>query len=159
MMNGKNTRLISARISIRTQFILLYYVQEIEPLDFRNVVLKDFRIDLHSLKAEEIEMDFGQRVLRYGQADKYKVYWLFSKGYLYSYNSPKKTLDSIFICKPAIKGPRESMIKGYDYPTLLHKNSSTFWISFYPARELYKIDLITKKIDKIFKPCMDQTGL
>ncbi len=129
----------------------------IEPLDFRNVVLKDLRIDLHSLKAEEIEMDFGQRVIRYGQADKYKVYWLFSNGYLYSYNSLKKKLDSIFICKPAIKGAnRENMIKGFNYPTLLHKNSSTFWISFSPSKELYKIDLITKKVDKIFKPCMDQ---
>ena len=130
---------------------------EIEPLDFRKVVLKDFRIDLHSLKAEEIELDFKQRVRRYGQADKYNVYWLFSNGYLYSYNSQKKSLDSIFICKPAIKGAaRENMIKGFDYPTLLHKNSCTFWISFFPSRELYKIDLITKKIDKIFRTCMDQ---
>jgi|GEM_PF-2684952 len=130
---------------------------EIEPLNFRNVVLKDFRIDLRSLKAEEIELDFKERVRRYGQVDKNDVYWLFSNGYLYAYNAREKMLDSIFICKPSIKGSaRENLIKGFDYPTLLHKNSSTFWISFFPSKELYKINLVAKKIEKIFKPCMDE---
>ncbi len=128
-----------------------------EPLDFRNVVLKDFRIDLNTFNIEEINLDFKQRVWRYGLADKHNVYWLFSNGALYSYNPGRDILDSIYISKPdAKKAHVFNMVKGYDYPTTLHKNSSTFWISFYPARELYKINLETKKVDKIFKPCMDQ---
>ncbi len=131
--------------------------QETEPLDFRNVVLKDYRIGLHSLEANEVMLDFNQRIRRYGQKDKQGAYWLFSNGFLYSYEPNKNILDSIFICKPAAKGSNvENLIKGYDYPAVLHNPSSTFWISFYPVRELYKINLVTKKIEKIFKPCLDQ---
>ncbi len=130
----------------------------IEPLDFRNVVLKDFRIDLNTLNCEEIKLDFKQRVWRYGSADKNNVYWLFSNGSLFSYDPVKDFLDSIYISKPTAKKLNVfNLVKGYDYFTALHKNSSTFWIAFYPVRELYKINLETKKIDKIFKPCMDQS--
>ncbi len=129
----------------------------IEPLDFRNVVLKDFKVDLNSLKVEETELDFKHRVWRYGNADADNVYWLFSNGALYSYDPQKNILDSIYICEPAEKGSYTlEMIKGYDYPTVLHKKSSTFWIDFMPKRELYKINLKTKKIDKIFNCCFDR---
>ena len=129
----------------------------IEPLDFRNVVLMDFRIDLNTFNIEEIKLDFKQRVWRYGSADNHNVYWLFSNGTLYSYDPAKDILDSIYISKSAAKKAHVyNLIKGYDYSTTLHKNSSTFWIAFYPVRELYKINLETKEIDKIFKPCMDQ---
>jgi two-component sensor histidine kinase len=128
-----------------------------EPLDFRNVVLKEFRIDLATLSAEEVKLNFRQRAVKYGAVDMHNVYWLFSNGFLYSYNPGNNVLDSIYICKPAEKGANAvSMIKGYDYPTALHRNSSTFWISFFPVRQLYKINLETKKIDKVFKTCMDQ---
>jgi len=128
-----------------------------EPLDFRTVVTKDFRVDLHTYKVEEMNLNFSQRVWRYGCADATNTYWLFSNGFLYSYEPGKNKLDSIYICKPAEKRsyPRE-LIKGYDYPTVLHKNSSTFWIDFIPTKELYKINLNTKKIEKIFKFCIDQ---
>jgi len=129
-----------------------------EPLDFRNVVLKDFKVDLNSLKAEEVKLDFKHRVWRYGTSDAENRYWLFSNGTLYSYDPQKNILDSITICKPASKGYYpEELIKGSDYPTVLHKNSATFWIDFIPKRELYKINLKTKKIDKIFKCCFDRT--
>jgi two-component sensor histidine kinase len=128
-----------------------------EPLDFRNIVLKDFCVDLHSLNVKEVKLDFFQRIRYYGLADKWNVYWLYSDGYLFSYDTKKRALDSIFICKPASKGSNtENLVKGYDYPKMLHKSTSTFWISFYPSRELYKINLISKKIDKVFRPCMDQ---
>ncbi len=128
-----------------------------EPLNFRDIVLKDFQVDLHTLKVKEIQMDFSQRVWRYGSVDIHNVRWLFSNGYLYSYDPSKGALDSIFICRPASKGSHsENLIKGYNYPTALHKSTSTFWISFYPVRELYKINLITRKIDKILRPCMDR---
>ena len=128
-----------------------------EPLDFRNIVLKDFKVDLNTFKVEENNVDFMQRVLRYGNVDADNVSWLYSNGFLYSYNPQKKILDSIFICEPSSKGsyPQE-LIKGYDYPTVLNKNTSTFWIDFIPTRELYKINLKTKKIDKIFKCCFDR---
>ena len=130
---------------------------ELEPLDFRNVVIKDFRIDLRTMKAEEAKLTFSQRVWRYGAIDAANVSWLFSNGYLYSYNLQKDQLDSIFICAPDEKMPyKNSRIKGYDFPTVLHKNSSTFWISFVADKELYKIDLNKRKIDKIFKSCLDQ---
>ena len=131
---------------------------EVEPLDFRNVVLKDFKVDLNSFMVEETELDFKHRVWRYGNADADNVSWLFSNGTLYSYDPQKNIFDSIYICKPAEKGSYAlEMIKGYDYPTVLHKSSSTFWIDFIPKRELYKINLKTKKIDRIFKCCFDRT--
>jgi len=129
-----------------------------EPLDFRNVVLKDFKVDLNSFKVEEVKLDFKHRVWRYGTADVDNVSWLFSNGTLYSYDPQKNILDSITICKPADKKYYpEELIKGSDYPTVLHKNSSTFWIDFIPTRELYKINLKTKKIDRIFKCCFNRT--
>ncbi|HEV8284525.1 MAG TPA: ATP-binding protein [Chitinophagaceae bacterium] len=128
-----------------------------EPLDFRNVVLKDFKVDLNSFKVEEVKLDFKHRVWRYGTSDADNVYWLFSNGTLYSYDPKINILDSITICKPASKGYYpEELIKGSDYPTVLHKNSATFWIDFIPKRELYKINLKTKKIDRIFKCCFDR---
>jgi len=130
-----------------------------EPLDFRNVVIKDFRVDLNTFKATEIELNFKQRVWRYGSTDKHNVYWLFSNGFLFSYDPRKDILDSIFICKPREKRPHPvNLIKGFDFPTLLHRNSSTFWISFFQDRVLYKVDLETKRIDKVFQTCLDQTG-
>lgn len=129
-----------------------------EPLDFRNVVIKDFRVDLGTFHVTELRLNFKQRVWRYGSADKHNVYWLFSNGTLYSYDPTKDVLDSIFLCKPREKRSHPAnLIKGYDFPTLLHKNSSTFWISFFQDRELYKINLDTKKIEKIFKTCLDHT--
>jgi hypothetical protein len=66
---------------------------------------------------------------------------------LYSYDQQKDQLDSIFICAPNEKKPyKNSRIKGFDFPTVLHKNTSTFWISFIANKELYKIDLKKKKI-------------
>ena len=128
-----------------------------EPLDFRNVVIKDFMVDLKSFRATEIKLNFKQRVWRYGSPDKNNVYWLFSNGILFSYDPQKNILDSIYICKPREKRSHPAnLIKGFDFPTLLHKNSSTFWISFFQDRELYKVDLIRKKVDKIFKTCVDQ---
>ena len=128
-----------------------------EPLDFRNVVIKDVRVDVNSMKTEEEDLTFPQRIWRYGAADRMNVYWLFSNGYLYSYDPQRKQLDSIFICKPlAKKLYSNSRIKGYDFPTVLHKNSSTFWISFIADKELYKIDLKKRQIDKVFKSCLDQ---
>lgn len=130
---------------------------EIKPLDFRNVVLKDFCFDLNSFNLTEMKLDFKQRVWHYGVADNYNVYWLYSNGSLYSYDPGKDIFDSIFICKPASKrGSPINFINGYDYPTLLHKNSSTFWISFGNDGELYKVNLKTKRIDKIIKGCLDR---
>jgi two-component sensor histidine kinase len=128
-----------------------------EPLDFRNVVIKDFKVDLKTMKAEEADINFSERVWRYGAADVANVHWLFSNGYLYSYDAQKDRLDSIFICTPYAKKPyKNSRIKGFDFPTVLHKNSSTFWISFISNKELYKIDLRKRKIVKVFKSCLDQ---
>jgi len=130
-----------------------------EPVDFRHVVLKDFRIDLNTLHVEEAQLSFRQRVYRYGSSDYHNVFWLFSNGFLYSYDPAKDILDSIYICKPTEKKPNAiTMVKGYNYPTLLHKNSSTFWISFFPARQLYKINLETRKIEKIFQTCIDRNS-
>lgn len=130
---------------------------EIEPLDFRNIVLKDFRVDLNTFKVEEIKLGFRQRIWRYGYPDLHNRYWLFSNGYLYSYEPGNDLLDSIYICQPDAKDSYiQELVKGYDYPTVLHKNSSTFWIDFIPEKELYKINLKTKKIDTVFKFCMDQ---
>jgi hypothetical protein len=130
-----------------------------EPLDFRNVVIKDFKVDLKTMKAEEMDLSFPHRVWRYGAADAMNVYWLFSNGYLYSYDPGKNQMDSIFICLPRAKKPyRRSRIKGFDYPTVLHKNSSTFWISFIADKELYKVDLKRKKIEKIFESNLEQKG-
>jgi two-component sensor histidine kinase len=129
---------------------------EAEPLDFRNVVLKDFRIDLNTLHVDEVILNFKQRIRRYGDADIHNVFWLFSNGSLYSYDPVKDLIDSIYICKPTEKRSSPSMIKEYNYPTVLHKYSSTFWISFFPSRQLYKVNLETKKIEKILTTCMDQ---
>lgn len=131
--------------------------QGIEPMDFRNIVLKDFRVDFNTFHIAEVKLDFKQRVWRYGAVDKNNVYWLFSNGSLYSYDPARNSLDSIYISEPAVKKAHAvNLVKGYSYPTTLHKHSSTFWISFYPVRELYKINLVTKKIEKIYKPCMDK---
>jgi two-component sensor histidine kinase len=129
----------------------------IEPLDFRSVVIKDFKVDLRTFTVEEAKPDFRHRVWHYGYSDADQVYWLFSNGFLYSYDPKRDILDSIFICKPAAKRayPLE-LVKGFDYPTVLHKESATFWIDFIPTNELYKINLKTKKIEKIYKSCMDQ---
>jgi len=129
-----------------------------EPLDFRKIVIKEFKVDLKTYDVQEIKLDFEQRIHRYGYADNDKVYWLFSNGSLYSYDPQKDFLDSISICEPYAKGSYElELIKGFDYPTALHKNSSTFWIDFIPKREIYKINLKTKKIDKIFKCCVNRS--
>ena len=129
-----------------------------EPLDFRNVVIKDFKVDLRTLKAEEVNLDFPQRVRHYGTPDASNKYWLFGNGYLYSFDPKIEKLDSIFICEPKAKEPYPNRIKGYSYPTVLHRNSSTFWISFPSDKELYKIDLKKRKVDKIFKSCLDKKG-
>jgi two-component sensor histidine kinase len=129
-----------------------------EPLDFRNVVVKDFKIDLRSMKAEEVNLNFSQRVWRYGVPDATNTFWLFSNGYLYSYDPKNNLLDSIFICAPRSKQGYFNRVKKYDFPTVLHKNSSTFWISFVADKELYKIDLEKRKIDKIFKSDLEQKG-
>jgi len=129
-----------------------------EPLDFRNVVVKDFKVDLRTLKAEEVNLNFSQRVLHYGAPDNSNKYWLFGNGYLYSFEPKNDKLDSIFICAPKAKQPYPNRIKGYSYPTVLHRNSSTFWISFPSDKELYKIDLKKRRVAKIFKGCLDQKG-
>ena len=130
---------------------------EIEPLNFRTVIVKDFVVDLKEFKAEEIKLNFQQRVWHYGLTDNDNNYWLFSNGYLYSYNPNKDFLDSIYVCEPAEKGDYTlELVKGYDYPTVLHKQNSTYWICFFPTKELYKINLKTKKIDRIFKTCVDK---
>src|SRR5688572_3782717 len=129
----------------------------IEPINFRIVVMKDFQVDLTTFKTEEIELNFSQRVWRYGASDAKGVFWLFSNGYLYSYDPEKTLLDSIFVCEPGAKGKYDTdLVKGFDYPTVLHKSSSTFWIDFIPTKELYKIDLLTRRIDKIITPCFDK---
>lgn len=128
------------------------------PLDFRNVVLKDFQIDLNTFNVVEVMLNIKQRVWRYGVADNNNTYWLYSNGSLYSYDPGKDIFDSIYICKPSSKKTSPvNLIKGSDYPTLLHKKSSTFWISFSPDKELYRVDLQTKRVDKIFKTCLDRT--
>jgi two-component sensor histidine kinase len=127
-----------------------------EPMDFRQVVIKDFSVDLSNMKATEQSLSFPERVWRYGVADENGVCWLFSNGYLYSFDPQKRFLDSLFICAPGSKGKYPlSRIKGYDFPTLLHKKSSTFWISFISNRELYKVNLAKRKIEKIFRGCID----
>jgi two-component sensor histidine kinase len=131
---------------------------EIEPLDFRNVVIKDFKVDLRTMKVDEVSLAFSQRVWRYGAPDAANVFWLFSNGYLYSYDPQKDRLDSIFICEPRAKASYPNRIKSFDFPTVLHKNTSTFWISFIANKELYKIDLKKRKIDRVFKSCLDQNG-
>ena len=129
----------------------------IEPINFRTVVIKDFKVDLATFKIEDIDLNFSQRVWRYGTIDANGICWLFSNGYLYSYDPEKTLLDSIFICEPGEKGKYDTdLVKGFDYPTVLHKSSSTFWIDFIPTKELYKIDLVKRKIDKIIKPCFDK---
>jgi len=143
------------RISSGDFYIAIMRPQD-EPLDFRNVVLKDFKINLRNLKTEEVNLSFSDRVWRYGAADATNVFWFYSNGYLYSYNPQNDLLDSIFICKPRTKGKFTNRVKGYDYPTALHKNSSTFWISFIADKELYKIDLKKRKVDKIFKSSLEQ---
>jgi two-component sensor histidine kinase len=127
-----------------------------EPLDFRNVIVKDFKIDLRSMKMDEVNLSFSQRIWRYGTADATNTFWLFSNGYLYSYNPQNNLLDSLFICAPRAKQGFFNRVKKYDFPTVLHKNSSTFWISFISDKELYKIDLKKRKIDKIFKSNLEQ---
>ena len=137
-------------------FFIAILRQGVEPLDFRNVVIKDFRVDIKRFKVEEIKLDFRQRIWRYGCPDANNVYWLFSHGSLFSYDPKTNSTDSIFICSPGEKGSyRLELIKGFDYPTVLHKKSNTFWIDFIPTKELYKINLVTKKVDRIFKCCMD----
>ena len=157
MINGSNILHFSARTLILIHFISLFMRPGIEPLDFRKVILKEFKVDLNTFNVQETVLTFEQRVLHYGYADADNVYWLFSNGNLYSYDPQKNILDSIYICRPSEKKsyPLE-LIKGYDYPTVLHKNSSTFWIDFIPTRELYKINLKTKKIEKIFKCCLNR---
>ena len=128
-----------------------------EPLDFRKVVVKDFKVDLGTMKANEVSLTFPERVWRYGAADAENVSWLFSNGWLYSYDPQKKIFDSLFVCTPGSKRKYTiSRIKGYDYPTVLHKKSSTFWISFIGDRELYKISLKKRKVEKILRSCIDR---
>ncbi|HET6996142.1 MAG TPA: ATP-binding protein, partial [Chitinophagaceae bacterium] len=130
---------------------------DIEPLDFRKVVIKEFRVDLVTFKREEVTLDFSQRVRWYGAADANSCYWLFSNGYLYSYDPRNNLLDSVFISDISKRKPFPlEFVKGFDFPTSLHRNSSTFWIAFVPEKELYKINLQTKKVEKIFKSCFDQ---
>src|SRR5258705_1044862 len=138
-------------------FFIAFMRPKVESIDFRNQIIKEFRVDLRTFKSEEMNLSFSQRVWRYGYADANNVYWLFSNGFLYSYNPSKNILDSVYISEPAAKGSYKlDLVKGYDYPAVLHKKSSTFWIDFIPTRELYRINLKTKKIDKVFKCCIDQ---
>ena len=137
-------------------FYIAFMRREIEPLNFRNV-LKECKVDLRTFEVKEIKLDFKQRVWRYGSVDVDNVYWLFSNGTLYYYEPKMDILDSIFISKPEAKGAYSlELVKGFDYPTVLHKSSSTFWINFLPAKELYKVNMKTKKVEKVFKCCMDQ---
>jgi two-component sensor histidine kinase len=130
----------------------------IAPLDFRHAVVKDFRVDLNTFRVDEIKPDFKHRVRYYGVADNDDVFWLYSNGHLYSYDTRKDKLDSLFICDPATrKGSPVNLVKGTDYPTLLHRPSSTFWISFYPNRELYKVDLKSRRIQRILKTCPESS--
>ena len=139
------------------KFYIAILRNEIEPLDFREVVIKDFRVDLASMKVEETTLSFRKRVWRYGVPDLKNIFWLLSNGYLYSYDPLSDALDSMFIYHPRDKAPYSiSRIKGYDYPTLLDKASSTFWISFIAEKELYKIDLRQRKIIAIKKGCLDK---
>jgi signal transduction histidine kinase len=141
-----------------TNFYLAILRPGDEPLDFRKVVVQDFKVDLQTMQTEEINLNFNQRIMRYGTADADGVYWLFSNGSLYSYDDSKKILDSIFICKPLSKKPfKLNRIKGFDFPTLLHKPTSTFWISFLANKELYKIDLKKRKIVKILTSGLGKT--
>ena len=168
----KDLRIINAALNNKWKHYPAYFSRDFNPdtlyvailkpgmgqLDFRNVVLKDFRVDLNTFDIAETKPDFKQRVWRYGVADNYNYYWLYSNGSLYSYDPGKDVLDSIYICDPASKkSSAVNLIKGYDYPTLLHKNSSTFWISFFQERELYKVNLKTKRVEKIFRTCLDRT--
>ena len=140
-------------------FYIAFLTDKMEPLNFRTGVVRDFKVDLKTLRTEEIKPDFSKRVLYYGAPDADNKYWLFSNGYLYSYEPGKNSLDSLYICKPDEKGEYKiELIKGYDYPTVLHKNSSTFWIDFIHTRELYKINLKAKKVEKIFKSCWEREG-
>ena len=140
-------------------FYIAFMRKGIEPLDFRNFVLKDYKVDLRTFAIQEMKLIFKERVWRYGCADANNKYWLFSNGLLYSYDPKGDILDSIFISEPAAKEsyPLE-LVKGYDYPTVLHKGTSTFWIDFIPKRELYKINLKTRKVENIFKCCISQQG-
>ncbi|HET6769907.1 MAG TPA: histidine kinase, partial [Chitinophagaceae bacterium] len=145
-------------VSSEEFFIAILRPQD-EPLDFQNVVIKDFKINLRTMQMHEVFLSFSERVWRYGAVDANNLFWLFSNGYLYSYNPKIDLLDSIFICKPLSKGKYSaSRIKGYDYPTVLHKSSSTFWISFIANKELYKIDLKKKKVDKVFESSPERRG-
>jgi signal transduction histidine kinase len=127
---------------------------DIEAVDFRNRVEKEVRIDLRSLTVRDIRLDFPERVIRYGAADRRDIRWLYSNGYLYSCDPRNRRVDSIFITEPLAKGAYTlELVKGFDYPTVLHKPSSTFWIDFIPAKELYKINLETKKIIRVFRCC------
>jgi len=129
----------------------------IEPLDFRNVIVKEFKVDLNAFNFREVSLSFVQRVHHYGYADADNIYWLFSNGTLYSYDPQKNILDSIYICRPHEKGAYNlELIKRYDYPTVLNKATSTYWIDFIPTRELYKINLKARKIEKIFKCCLNR---
>ena len=61
MMNGNNILLFSARSFDPDTFYIAIMRPGTEPLDFRNVVLKDFKVDLNSFKVEEVELDFKDR--------------------------------------------------------------------------------------------------
>ena len=138
-------------------FYIAFMRADIEPLDFRKILVKEFKVDLKTFQVHEVQLDFRQRVWRYGNADANNVYWLFSGGTLYSYDPGKNILDSLYVCDPYSKEFYNlELIKQYDYPTVLHKQSSTFWIDFIPRREIYKINLRTRKIDKIFKCCLNK---
>lgn len=140
-------------------FYIAFMNQDTVPLDFRTGIVKDFKVDLKTFKTEEIKPDFSHRVQYYGTVDADNKYWLFSAGYLYSYEPQGNKLDSLFICKPNEKKSYQlELVKGFDYPTVLHKNSATFWIDFIPTRELYKINLKTRRIEKIFKSCWEKNG-
>jgi hypothetical protein len=122
-MNGSNIPAFFRRSFDTETFYVAIMRKGIEPLDFRNVVIKDFKVDLRTFNIEEAKPDFSNRVWHYGYPDADQIYWLFSNGFLYSYDPKKDILDSIFICKPADKRafPLE-LVKGFDYPLYCIKN-------------------------------------
>lgn len=128
----------------------------IEPLDFRKVVVKDIKVNLENFETSEVNLSFNERVKYYGQQDGNNNTWLFSNGFLFSL-SPTGKLDSFFICKPwEKKGYPLEFVKGFDYPVQVHKKTNTCWIAFISTKELYKIDLVKKKIAAVYTCCNDR---
>ena len=122
------------------------------------MLFKRFKVDLAYIRSERNQIRFQTTGMAIWSVDADNVYWLFSNGTLYSYDPQMIFLIRSLYMQTGRKRMHivYELIKGFDYPTVLHKNSSTFWINFIPDKELYKINLKNKKIEKIFKCCMDQ---